>query len=163
MTLPRSPLQLSLPDEAATLALGAALAPLLAPGMTVHLKGDLGAGKTTLVRGILAAMGYQGRVKSPSYAVVEPYEISSLYLYHFDLYRFGKADDWVSGGFREYLGGRSISLIEWPEKAAGLLPVPDLAITLADGGAGRRAELHAYTEAGTSCLMRLPWNPRPTL
>ncbi|UXY16245.1 tRNA (adenosine(37)-N6)-threonylcarbamoyltransferase complex ATPase subunit type 1 TsaE [Chitiniphilus purpureus] len=147
--------KLFLPDEAATLALGDALAHALAPGMTVFLEGDLGAGKTTLTRGILRALGYPGRVKSPTYTLVEPYTVSNLYLYHFDLYRFQDPLEWEDAGFREYFNPDSICLIEWAEKAQGLLPSPDWVIGLAPEGLGRRARIAAATPLGTECLARL--------
>lgn len=144
-----------MPDEAATLNLGARLATLLRPGMTVYLSGDLGAGKTTLVRGLLRSLGYCGRVKSPTYTLVELYEISSINLYHFDLYRFADPSEWAEAGFREYFNAGSICLVEWPEKAAGLLPEPDLALRLSWVGEGRQAELVANTEAGRRCIEAL--------
>src|SRR5690606_3634184 len=92
----------ALADAAATTELGVQLARGLAPGMIVHLRGELGAGKTTLVRGVLRGFGYRGRVKSPTYTLVEVYEISRLYLYHFDFYRLERDRDWIDAGFREY-------------------------------------------------------------
>lgn len=123
--------------------------------MTIFLFGDLGAGKTTLVRGLLRSLGYQGRVKSPTYTLVELYEIPSLNLYHFDLYRFTDPIEWVEAGFREYFNAGSVCLVEWPEKAAGLLPAPDLAVRLDLLSDGRAAELTAYTEAGQRCIEAL--------
>jgi tRNA threonylcarbamoyladenosine biosynthesis protein TsaE len=146
---------LTLPDEAATLALGAYLAPVLAGGMTIWLQGDLGAGKTTLVRGLLRGMGYQGKVKSPTYTLVESYVISGLYLYHFDLYRFADPEEWDAAGFRDYFNLQSVCLVEWPDKAGALLPPPDIKINLAPSGAGRCAALCAGTEAGHRCLRHL--------
>ena len=90
--------------------------------MSVHLRGDLGSGKTTLARGLLRGLGYAGRVKSPTYTLVELYIDSRLNLYHFDFYRFHDPSEWHDAGFREYFNERSICLVEWPEKAAGLLP-----------------------------------------
>ncbi|TJZ71027.1 tRNA (adenosine(37)-N6)-threonylcarbamoyltransferase complex ATPase subunit type 1 TsaE [Chitiniphilus eburneus] len=147
-----------LPDEAATLALGAALARELRPGMVVFLEGDLGAGKTTLTRGLLHALGHTGRVKSPTYTLVEPYTVSNLYLYHFDLYRFHDPMEWEDAGFRDYFNPESICLIEWADKAEGLLPAPDLLIRLVPEGQGRRAEIVAATPLGTECLARLALN-----
>src|SRR3982074_1790357 len=95
-------LDLNLPDEAATLRLGAALAAGATPGGVLHLRGDLGAGKTTLVRGLLHTLGHTGRVKSPTYTLVEPYTLSRLDLYHFDFYRFHDESEWVASGFRDY-------------------------------------------------------------
>ncbi|HUO43717.1 MAG TPA: tRNA (adenosine(37)-N6)-threonylcarbamoyltransferase complex ATPase subunit type 1 TsaE [Burkholderiales bacterium] len=138
-----------------TLALGAALARGLRPGMVVHLRGELGAGKTTLVRGILRGLGWRGLVKSPTFTLLEPYLISSLYLYHFDFYRFGHLEEWEDTGFREYFNPTSICLIEWPEKAGESLPEPDVEIALTIDGNGRDAEVVAHTEAGRDCITRL--------
>ena len=144
-----------LPDEATTLAFGAQLAQTLQAGLVIYLHGDLGAGKTTLTRGLLRGLGFSGKVKSPTYTLVEPYTISSLYLYHFDLYRFADPYEWEEAGFRDYFNRDSVCLIEWPEKAAGLLPAPDLLIRLAPSGTGRSVEIAAQSEAGTLCLTTL--------
>jgi tRNA threonylcarbamoyladenosine biosynthesis protein TsaE len=141
-----------LPDEAATLALGAAMAKSIAPGVTVFLHGELGAGKTTLVRGLLRALGWEGRVKSPTYALVELYNVSRLHLYHFDFYRFRDPREWLSAGFAENFGGRNVCLVEWPEKAAGSLPPQDLDVTLEFQDAGRVARLESHTPAGELVL-----------
>jgi len=135
--------------------MGAKLAPMLAGGMTIWLRGNLGAGKTTLVRGLLRGMGYQGKVKSPTYTLVESYVISGLYLYHFDLYRFADPEEWDAAGFRDYFNPQSVCLVEWPDKAGNLLPPPDIEINLAPSGAGRSATLRAGTEAGNRCLRHL--------
>ncbi|MFN3593691.1 MAG: tRNA (adenosine(37)-N6)-threonylcarbamoyltransferase complex ATPase subunit type 1 TsaE [Thiobacillaceae bacterium] len=148
-------LRLDLPDEHATLALGARLAAVLQPGMSVWLSGDLGAGKTTLVRGLLRALHYHGRVKSPTFSLVEVYSFSSFNLYHFDLYRFADPLEWEEAGFRDYFNPQSLCLVEWPERAAGCLPEPDVEIRLALSGEGRVAELMGRTEAGRRCLQRL--------
>ena len=103
-----------LPDEAATLAFGVQLARGLTPGLTFYLEGDLGAGKTTLVRGLLRGLGYTGRVKSPTYTLVETYGLPGFELYHFDLYRMHDPREWLDAGFREVSDGRAVSLIEWP-------------------------------------------------
>jgi len=134
----------------ATERLGAALAVGAVPGRALHLSGDLGAGKTTLVRGLLHALGHAGRVKSPTYTLVEPYELSKLHLYHFDFYRFKDRSEWLSSGFREYFNGEAFCIVEWPEKAGGLLAPPDLHLRLEFAGAGRRAKLEAATAAGRS-------------
>ena len=141
--------------EADTLALGAALAPGLQPGMVVYLCGDLGSGKTTLARGILRALGITESIKSPTFTLVEPYTISSLYLYHFDFYRFTRSDEWVDAGLREYFNSESVCLIEWPEKAGGELPAPDLRIEIDIDGSGRSVTIMANTEAGRHCLTRV--------
>ena len=141
-----------LPDENATLALGAALARGLAPGLVVFLHGELGAGKTTLVRGALRGLGFQGRVKSPTYTLVELYEVSRLNLHHFDFYRFQDPREWIDAGFRETFDGANVSLVEWPEKAEGLLPPADVDITLQIQDAGRLALLSPRTHAGQRCI-----------
>jgi tRNA threonylcarbamoyladenosine biosynthesis protein TsaE len=144
-----------LADEAATLALGAALAKALEPGVSVHLKGELGVGKTTLVRGVLRGLGWQGRVKSPTYALVELYEVSRLSLHHFDFYRFHDPREWSDAGFRESFNGRTVSLIEWPEKAGDRLPPPDVEIALESSGEGRNASLRSRSDRGEKCLALL--------
>jgi tRNA threonylcarbamoyladenosine biosynthesis protein TsaE len=146
---------LNLSDEAATMALGARLAEALHGGLAIWLKGNLGAGKTTLVRGLLRGLGYEGKVKSPTYTLVEPYVISGLYLYHFDLYRFVDPEEWEAAGFRDYFNAQSVCLIEWPEKAGDLLPPADMEIALEPSGAGRTATLTARTELGEKCLNAL--------
>jgi tRNA threonylcarbamoyladenosine biosynthesis protein TsaE len=144
-----------LPTESDTLALGAALAEGLEPGLAVYLSGELGAGKTTLARGILRGLGHTGKVKSPSFALVEPYTLSRLYLYHFDFYRFSDPRELGDAGFREYFNPDSVCLVEWPENAAGMLPPADLRISLKVTGTGRQLEIDADTEAGRRCLKRL--------
>ena len=144
----------ALADEAATRELGARLAVALQPGLCVWLRGDLGAGKTTLSRGLLQGLGYTGKVKSPTYTLVEPYVISGLNLYHFDLYRFVDPEEWDAAGFREYFNAHSVCLVEWPDKAGDLLPQPDLDVLLTPDGYGRQAALQARTAAGAACLER---------
>jgi tRNA threonylcarbamoyladenosine biosynthesis protein TsaE len=139
---------LALPDEAATLRLGAALAVGVEPGRTLYLSGELGSGKTTLVRGLLRALGYAGRVKSPSYPLVELYVLSRLNFYHFDFYRIRDQAEWQDSGFREYFNAQSACVVEWPERLGNLLPPPTLAIHLEIAGAGRRAALSASTAEG---------------
>jgi tRNA threonylcarbamoyladenosine biosynthesis protein TsaE len=141
-----------LPDEPATLELGAKLARGLHSGLIIYLKGDLGAGKTTLVRGVLRGLGYAGKVKSPTYALVELYDISSLYLHHFDFYRLKDPAECIKAGLRDMFGGESVCLVEWPEKAHGVLPSADLEIVLEHRGSGRVVHLQAQTRAGTECL-----------
>lgn len=149
-------LDISLPDTEATERLGAALAAGVAPGRVLHLKGELGSGKTTLARGLLQGLGYRGRVKSPTYTLVEPYELSSLHFYHFDFYRLRDASEWLSSGFREYFNPDSVCIVEWPERAAPTLPPPDLEIRLEHAGDGRLAHLQAFTPAGEAWLSALP-------
>jgi tRNA threonylcarbamoyladenosine biosynthesis protein TsaE len=121
----------------------------------VYLKGELGAGKTTLVRGTLRELGWQGPVKSPTYTLVEVYEVSRLDLHHFDFYRFRDPREWIDAGFRESFNGLTTSLIEWPEKAAGLLPPADLEIALALQGTGRSAALTASSTKGERVAARI--------
>ena len=144
-----------LPTETDTLALGAALAPCLKGGMVVYLSGELGAGKTTLARGILRGLGYPGRVKSPSFALVEPYILSKLYLYHFDFYRFNDPRELGDAGFRDYFGPEAVCLVEWPENAAGMIPPADLKLEVTTLGSGREAQIGFETEAGRLCLERI--------
>ncbi|HLY95881.1 MAG TPA: tRNA (adenosine(37)-N6)-threonylcarbamoyltransferase complex ATPase subunit type 1 TsaE [Sideroxyarcus sp.] len=146
---------ITLPDEAATTAFAARLAHALQPGLVIYLRGDLGAGKTTLVRALLQALGYRGRVKSPTYTLVERYEAAGLHLRHFDLYRFRDAEEWESSGFRDEFDGLNICLVEWPEQATGLLPPADISITFKILQNGREIMLHAYTNAGQKCLNAL--------
>ena len=151
-------LALSLPDEDATIALGRQLAPLLTPGMVVWLDGDLGAGKTTLVRALLRGSGHTGPVKSPTYTLVEVYVVSSLYWYHFDFYRFNEPEEFDDAGLAEYFRDDAVCLVEWPAKAEGYVPAPDLvlAFRFADGaGTGRLLEIHACSEVGRQCLSAL--------
>ena len=145
-----------LPDEAATMALGNRLALVIEPGLYVALSGDLGSGKTTLTRGILRGLGYQGKVKSPTYTLVEPYNLSKLDLYHFDFYRLNNPQEWLDAGFRDYFEPRTVCLVEWPERGGDLLPVADLKISLSVEGSGRRIRIAAETEHGKHCLERLP-------
>ncbi|MFO1312196.1 MAG: tRNA (adenosine(37)-N6)-threonylcarbamoyltransferase complex ATPase subunit type 1 TsaE [Burkholderiales bacterium] len=141
-----------LPDALATERVGAALARELAGGMVVTLTGDLGAGKTTLVRGMLRALGWTGTVRSPTYTLVENYPVSSLYLYHFDFYRFADPQEWETAGLAEYFRNDSVCLVEWPERVAGLLPPPDLALALVHAGDGRNLTVLSRSAAGDRCL-----------
>ena len=149
-------LDLNGPDAAATGRRGEALAAGVRPGRVLHLRGELGSGKTTLVRGLLRGLGYAGRVKSPTYTLVEPYTLSKLHLYHFDFYRFKDRSEWLSSGFREYFSGDALCVVEWPERAGGLLPLPDLDLHLQFAGEARRATLEGRTPAGASWLSALP-------
>jgi len=148
-----------LPDESATLELGAALARALVPGLVIYLHGDLGAGKTALTRALIQAAGHRGTVKSPTYTLSEPYRVQldgqSVNIIHYDLYRMASPEEFLDAGFREDFDGNNICIVEWPEKAEGVLPPPDLRITLAVAGEGRDVELHAFSALGMSCLQRL--------
>jgi len=132
-----------LADEAATLDAGRQFAQQLSAGATVYFDGDLGAGKTTFVRGVLQGLGHAGKVKSPTYTLVEPYELAGGAVYHFDLYRFADEYEWEAAGFNEYFNDSSICMVEWPEKAGKLLPTPDFEVKLRllDNGERRGRQL----------------------
>lgn len=140
-------------DDTAAWARQLAAQPALARAyLTLH--GDLGAGKTTLVRHLLRALGVQGRIKSPTYAVVEPHEAAGLHIWHFDFYRFNDPREWEDAGFRDLFAAPGLKLAEWPEKAAALAPQADLAIYLeAIDDMQRQVTLRAYTPAGLALLM----------
>jgi tRNA threonylcarbamoyladenosine biosynthesis protein TsaE len=148
-------LTLTLPDEAAQEAFGARLASCLQPGLLLFLRGELGAGKTTLTRGIARGLGHRGAVKSPTYTLVEPYRELRIPLYHFDLYRLGDAEELEYLGIRDYFSGQAVVVVEWPDRGRGVLPEPDLSIQLDVLPAGRRLHLHAHSAAGSSCLRAL--------
>jgi tRNA threonylcarbamoyladenosine biosynthesis protein TsaE len=142
------------PDEQATQTFAATLAQEPALGNAfIALHGDLGAGKTTLVRHLLHALGVTGRVKSPTYAVVEAYELPALAIWHFDFYRFHDPSEWRDAGFRDIFASKGLKLAEWPDKAAGFLPRADLVIELElIDEASRRATLSAQSATGRALL-----------
>jgi tRNA threonylcarbamoyladenosine biosynthesis protein TsaE len=143
------------PDPEAQLALGQILAPLCPAGCTIHLAGDLGAGKTTLVRGFLRGRGHQGPVRSPTYTLVEPYELASGDVYHLDLYRLGDPEELEYLGLRDLLGGDVILLIEWPERGEGWLPAPDLLVSITHLAQGRDITFTASTDIGKQICHQL--------
>ena len=145
---------LTWPAEDDTLAFAQRLAgsPALRDAF-IELHGDLGAGKTTLVRHLLRALGVQGRVKSPTYAVVEPYEVPGLAIWHFDFYRFADPREWEDAGFRDVFASPGLKLAEWPQNAAPVLPVADLVIRLeAQADDSRVATLTAQSATGQALL-----------
>lgn len=144
-----------LANEADTLALAARLAPLLHGGMVVYLSGDLGAGKTTFSRGLIQALGYQGAVKSPTYTLVEPYELAGIQLYHFDLYRLHDPEELEFMGYRDYFNAHSLCLIEWPERGNGFLPVPDLRLQLTAEGEQRQLRIASDNAVGQQIITTL--------
>ena len=144
-----------LADEAATLAFGARLAQACPAQALVFLSGDLGAGKTTLARGFLRALGHQGKVKSPTYTLVEPYRLGAQPLYHLDLYRVADPAELDYLGLREMLGEPALVLIEWPERGGDWLPRPDLQVTLAVLPAGRRVHCVAGSRRGEEIVAAL--------
>lgn len=143
-------------DESATLALGAELGRHLTPGCTIWLAGDLGAGKTTLVRGLLRARGEQGNVKSPTYTLVEVHVLSGLNFYHFDFYRFNHPEEYLDAGLDEYFAANGVCLVEWADRAQPYLPAPDMQIELhlsPDGDeSAREIHLRAFSDMGAACL-----------
>ena len=138
-------MKLFLADESDTLKLGEKIAKQFPQGGIVLLYGDLGSGKTTFVRGLLAACGHQGAVKSPTYTLVEPYELQGRTIYHFDLYRLGDPEELEYVGGRDYFDEDALCLIEWPEKAAGFLPKADISIHLRYQGEGREVKIETIT------------------
>jgi tRNA threonylcarbamoyladenosine biosynthesis protein TsaE len=144
-----------LPDAAATLEAGRQISARLRGGTVVTLAGELGTGKTTLVRGMLKGLGWIGAVKSPSYGLVEHYVVSSLYFYHFDFYRFGDPDEWRYTGFAEYFRPDSVCVIEWPERIGPWLPQSDLEARLEHADPGRTIIVRATSAAGRACLEAL--------
>ena len=147
---------LELPDEAAQEALGAALAAACGNvAALIFLEGDLGAGKTTTTRGFLRALGHRGAVKSPTYTLVEPYDIGGRRIYHLDLYRVADPGELEYLGLREMLAESAVLLVEWPERGAGWLPPPDLRVRIVHRPAGRRVEISADSPRGTAILSRL--------
>ncbi len=149
-------LNLHLPDEAATQSLGAALAATAPISGWLALRGDLGAGKTTLVRAFLRALGYAGRVVSPTYTLVEAYEIagetSGRRIAHYDLYRLNDPEELEWMGAREDFGGDTLCLVEWPERGVGVLPPPDLELHLLHADESRRAQMQALSAVGNVWL-----------
>jgi tRNA threonylcarbamoyladenosine biosynthesis protein TsaE len=144
------------PDEAATAAFAMQLAAALTRAhlnACIALHGDLGAGKTTFVRHLLQALGVQGRVKSPTYAVVEPYTVSAGEVWHFDFYRFSDPREWEDAGFRDIFASAGLKLCEWPQNAAGVMPTPDLEIHIdVDASEQRQITIHALTPSGQELL-----------
>ncbi|WP_444943353.1 tRNA (adenosine(37)-N6)-threonylcarbamoyltransferase complex ATPase subunit type 1 TsaE [Microbulbifer sp. ANSA003] len=152
-----SELTLHLADEAATVSGGnslgrACLAAGLQQGLTLYLHGQLGAGKTTFCRGVLRAFGHEGAVKSPTYTLVEPYDLGAHRVYHFDLYRLGDPEELEFMGVRDYFSAQSLSLVEWPERGEGILPAPDLEVELDVPESGRQLRLIAHSPQGERVL-----------
>jgi tRNA threonylcarbamoyladenosine biosynthesis protein TsaE len=152
-----------LKDEAGTLALGAALARALTPGLAIYLHGDLGVGKTALTRALLHAAGHAGSVKSPTYTLAEPYSVvldgRKTDVIHFDLYRMAGPEEFLDAGFRDYFNTDKICIIEWPEKGDPVLPSPDINIFMSVSGQGRDVECNALSDQGSQCLDRMHFLP----
>lgn len=143
---------LHLADEAAVIEFAAALAPPLSDGGTLYLHGDLGAGKTTLARALIAALGVRGRIKSPTYSLIESYRTDALTIHHLDLYRIADAGELEWLGLGDLQDGPSLILIEWPERGGDALPKPDLVIELAHAASGRQLRARPASDLGTAWL-----------
>ena len=148
-------LRFDLADESATVAMGGALAQVIREGAVLFLHGDLGAGKTTLTRGVIQNLGHSGKVKSPTYTLVEPYELADVSIYHFDLYRLGSPEELEFMGIRDYFDSRAVCIVEWPEKGEGFIPEPDLDVTMNYVGEAREIHLQARSKRGEALLQQL--------
>lgn len=148
-------MKLQLASAEDTQALGARFARVLDPGCIVYLRGPLGTGKTTLVRGLLRALGHEGTVRSPTFTLVEPYEAGGRRLLHLDLYRLADPEELEYLGLRDFLDGEAIILVEWPERGRGMLPPADLEAALDYAGDGRACTLSTATERGRRIMARL--------
>lgn len=150
-----------LANEAAMIAFGTQIASTLSSArlagspVIMTLQGDLGAGKTTLSRGILQGLGHRGNVKSPTYTLVEPYQLELGAVYHFDLYRMVDPEELEYMGFADYLLDAAICLIEWPERGEGFLPAADVSISIGDSKVGRCVTLHAHSQVGQQLVHQL--------
>ncbi len=156
-------MQINLADEQATLLLGAQLAASCPKeGFTIHLTGQLGAGKTTLTRGFLHALGHTGHVKSPTYTLVEPYELEHCTVYHFDLYRLADPEELDYLGLEDYLNPSNLCLIEWPSQAGDYLPQPDWHLTLTYHDKARQISIQALTDKGQRAYQQIPIQDAPS-
>lgn len=142
-------------DEQAMEAMGARVGEALGWRGILYLTGDLGAGKTTFSRGLIRGLGHRGAVKSPTFTLVEPYELCGHRIFHFDLYRLVDPEELEFLGIRDYFAPDSLCLIEWAEKGKGVLPSPDLTITIAPQGAGRSLQVQGSSDHGAAVLQKL--------
>ncbi|AQS40156.1 tRNA threonylcarbamoyl adenosine modification protein YjeE [Shewanella psychrophila] len=144
-----------LDNEQDTVDLGKRLAQVITPPLTLNLSGELGAGKTTLSRGLIQALGHEGAVKSPTYALVEPYELDGIELFHFDLYRLSDPEELEYMGIRDYFTDNSVCLIEWPDRGHGLMPVADISIAIKYVGTSREVDITSGSNKGQVLLSKL--------
>ncbi|MBH0056159.1 tRNA (adenosine(37)-N6)-threonylcarbamoyltransferase complex ATPase subunit type 1 TsaE [Pseudoalteromonas sp. SWXJZ94C] len=144
-----------LSDEVATVAMGNQIAAIIEQGAVIYLHGDLGAGKTTFTRGVVQGFGHTGKVKSPTYTLVEPYELEKANVYHFDLYRLGDPEELEYMGIRDYFSADVICVVEWPEKGGEFIPVPDLDITLSYVDDERKIVIKSASERGVAIVEKL--------
>ncbi|MBQ4832715.1 tRNA (adenosine(37)-N6)-threonylcarbamoyltransferase complex ATPase subunit type 1 TsaE [Pseudoalteromonas sp. MMG010] len=142
-------------DENATVSMGNQLATIIDNGAVLYLHGDLGAGKTTFTRGVVQGFGHVGKVKSPTYTLVEPYELASANVYHFDLYRLGDPEELEFMGIRDYFSSHAICIVEWPEKGGDFIPTPDLNITLSYVKNERNIHIESASERGIAIINKL--------
>ena len=147
--------RVQLADAAAMEALGARLADCTSDGLMVYLVGELGAGKTTLVRGFLRGLGHEAQVRSPTYTLIEPYELPRRRVYHLDLYRLGDAEELEWIGIRDLLDTASIALVEWPERGRGVLPPADLEVVIAYRNSGRQVVVVGRSPPGEAVVQQL--------
>ena len=147
----------TLNQESDTVALGGMVAGSITTRASIYLEGDLGAGKTTFTRGFVQSLGYDGIVKSPTYTLVESYNLNNFTVYHFDLYRLSDPEELEYIGIRDYFDRNSVCLIEWPDKGEGVLPPPDLIIRISydDRNIGRTVEFIAETDIGAGIVGKL--------
>ncbi|ABM23508.1 MULTISPECIES: tRNA (adenosine(37)-N6)-threonylcarbamoyltransferase complex ATPase subunit type 1 TsaE [Shewanella] len=139
-------------NEDDTIAVGQQLARYIKAPLTLYLTGDLGAGKTTLSRGLIQGLGHQGAVKSPTYTLVEPYELNGVEIYHFDLYRLNDPEELEFMGIRDYFSDKSLCIVEWPDKGEGLLPDADIHLHLSYVNSGREIHIQALSKSGEKLL-----------
>ena len=157
MTIEHS-LTLQLADETQTVALGRQLAALISAPLTIYLTGELGDGKTTFSRGLIQALGHQGAVKSPTYTLVEPYELEGIEVSHFDLYRLSDPEELEFMGIRDYFNERSLCIIEWPDRGMGCLPAADIHLHIKYANTGREVSLQAGSDKGKVLLRKITNN-----
>ena len=148
-------LEFEIPDEAGMQQLGKSLANIVCPPLTIYFHGQLGAGKTTLIRALLRNKGVTGAIKSPTFTVVEPYQIDAQHYYHFDLYRIANPDELELIGIRDYLQDNAVLLVEWPEYGGDALPAADISIEIEFAKSGRIIKLRATTTNAAKLLKKL--------